>query len=149
MNPAPATLFSEPLPKARAKTIATVAAQQGTDIAHVRLLGIEAFQVMTDSVKRYLAQFETTSPNLYVTINQQINAACQIEKANARNVTRRQLIARAACLEKFAEAQDDGLNNGLSKEEIKKLRKEAIAGAAAFFGLGNKASQLRKGRKAP
>lgn len=132
------------IPKSRAKRLAKIAKQQGADIAHLRLLGIESFRAMTDSVKRYLEEHDSSSPNLYVTIIKQIDAACQIvPKASP---TRRQLIARAACLDRFAEVQDYGIDHGFDKEEIKRNRKEVVANTAAFFGLGNKASQ--RGRKA-
>lgn len=125
------------MPTTRARTLARLATQHGQDIAHVRLLGIEAFKAMTDSVQRYLDRFATTSPNLYATLSLQIHAACQMTRADDPTATRRQLIARAACLEKCAEAQDEGLRNGLAKEEIKAARQQAIADTAAFFGLGN------------
>lgn len=134
------------MPTTRARTLARIAAQSGQDIAHVRLLGIEAFKAMTDSVQRYLDRFATTSPNLYQTISLQIHAACQMTRADDPTATRRQLIARAACLEKFAEAQDAGLQNGLDKDEIKAARKQAIAETAAFFGLGNKKAVKARGK---
>ena len=126
------------MPPTRARTLARIAAQSGQDIAHLHLLGIEAFKAMGDSIQRYLARFETTSPNLYQTISLQINAACQMTRADDPTATRRQLIARAACMEKFIEAQDAALQNGLAKDEIKAARQHAIAETAAFFGLGNK-----------
>ena len=126
MNTPPAPALSA----RRARDLAHIARQQGQDIAHVRLLGIEAFQVMTDSVHRYLATFETTSPNLYRTLSLQIHAACQMTSAHDPTATRRQLIARAACLEQCAEAQDEGLRNGLDQEQIKALRQKAIADTA-------------------
>ena len=133
------------IPKSRAKRLSRIARQQGQDIAHLRMLGIESFRAMADSVKQYLDVHGSSSPNLYVTISKQINAACQIDPKS--QPTRRQLIAKAACFDRFAEVQDYGIEHGFDKEEIKHSRKEAVATTAAFFGLGNKANQ-RKARKA-
>lgn len=148
------------LPPSRERKLASVAKQQGTDIAHLRMLDIEAFRPCMDAVQRFAAYGKGSSLdadpvvskkgqriNTYVVHNKQFNAACQMDSADDPNATFAQRLARTNMLYRVAQVYQDGMENHLEREDIKRLRNTAIAEEAARFGLGNRSSQ-RKGRKA-
>lgn len=148
------------LPKSRRRKLASVATRQGVDIAHLRLLDIEAFRPCMDAVQRFSTYGKGSSLdnapvvskkgqriNTYLVHNKQFNAACQMASADDPNATFAQRLARTNMLYRVAQIYQDGMENHLEREDIKRLRNTAIAEEAARFGLGNRSSQ-RKGRKA-
>lgn len=148
------------LPKSRRRKLANVATRQGVDIAHLRLLDIEAFRPCMDAVQRFSTYGKGSSLddtpvvskkgqriNTYLVHNKQFNAACQMASADDPNTTFAQRLARTNMLYRVAQIYKDGMENHLEREDIKRLRNTAIAEEAARFGLGNRSSQ-RKGRKA-
>jgi hypothetical protein len=146
--------------KSRAKTLAKIAERQGFDLACVRLLSIEAFKPCMEAVQQFACYGKGSSLdadpviskkgqriNPYIVMNKQVNAACQIEKADDPNATLDQRLARANILFRVAKTLSSGMNNKLEREDVKRIRDAAIAEEATRFGLGNKASQ-QKGRAA-
>lgn len=111
----------------------------------IELLRLDAYKPAMDALKAYLVIHGSSSPNLYRTRNKQVLAACQI--ASASDATPRQILAVATCYQKMEEAILFGLEHQLDKEDIKRLINEAIASAAAFFGLGNKQTIKARSKK--
>ena len=148
-------------PKARAQTVAQVEQRQGTDLAPVRLLNIEAFKPCMEAVQKFARYGKGSSLdetpvvskkgqriNPYLVLNRQISAACQMDQADDPGATFRPRLARANFLFRVAVTLEIGMDNHLEREEVKRIRDAAIAEEAARFGLGNKASQQQNRRKA-
>lgn len=127
----------------RSKELAKVASVQGKEIAYVREQGIESFREAMDSVKKYLERFDTSSPNLYVTRNKQILAACQMTSVMDYSSSLMQRVAYAACMVRVATTMNDGLESGLEKEEIKIKISKVIEETAGMFGLHKKSSKRK------
>lgn len=99
------------LPKSRRRKLANVATRQGVDIAHLRLLDIEAFRPCMDAVQRFSTYGKGSSLddtpvvskkgqriNTYLVHNKQFNAACQMASADDPNTTFAQRLARTNML---------------------------------------------------
>lgn len=108
----------------------------------IELLRLDAYRPAMDALKAYLVIHGSSSPNLYRTRNKQILAACQIASPN--DATPKQILAAVTCYQKMEEAILFGLEHHLDKEDLKRLINEAIASAAAFFGLGNQKAIQRR-----
>ena len=97
------------LPKSRRRKLASVATRQGVDIAHLRLLDIEAFRPCMDAVQRFSTYGKGSSLdnapvvskkgqriNTYLVHNKQFNAACQMASADDPSATFAQRLARTS-----------------------------------------------------
>jgi len=141
------------------KSITKLEQAQGTDVAHLRVLSIEAFKPCMDAVQKFsvygkgstLLETPVVSKkgqtiNPYLVLNKQINAACQMEKADDPNASLRQRLARTNILFAVAETLSNGMDSQIEREEVKRIRDAAITEEASRLGLGNKKSVAQRNK---
>lgn len=132
--------------KPAAKRDLLLALKQDELMLHIHQLGLEAYKPAMDALKLYLEVYGSGSPNLYMTKNKQIAAACQMSGINDPSATRKQRLCALTCYELIYEAVMNALQMGLEKEDAKKMLNDAIDRAAKFFGLGNKKTVAKRAK---
>lgn len=123
-----------------------LAIKQDELMLHLHQLGLESYKPCMDAIKLYLSVHGSSSPNLYMTKNKQIAAACQMNGINDPDATRKQRLCALTCYELIYEAVMSAMQLGLEKEDAKKMLNDAIDRAAEFFGLGNKKSVAKRAK---
>lgn len=105
----------------------------------------ETYRPAMDSIKAILEVYGSSAkPSLYVVLNKQVSAKCQMNGINDPSANRRQRIAALTMFEDIYEVHIDTLEGKISRERMNEIRNERLTRTALFHGLGTKKDQRRK-----
>jgi len=99
----------------------------------------ETYRPAMDSIKAILEVYGSSAkPSLYVALNKQVSAKCQMNGINDPSAHRRQRIAALTMFEDIYEVHIDTLEGKISRERMNEIRNERLTRTALFHGLGTK-----------
>jgi len=108
----------------------------------------ETYRPAMNSIKAILEVYGSSAkPSLYVALNKQVAAKCQMSGINDPTANRRQRIAALTMYEDIYEVHTDTLEGKISRERMNEIRNERMTRTALFHGLGTKKDQQQAKRK--
>lgn len=112
------------MPPSRVKMLAKIAKEHGIDAAVSRALAIAPFRGFTDAVKNRIDTRGTSAPNLFVSLNRQINAGVGVKRVEDADSEQLLLIAylRVRFERIIREAVDNEQEKEMRAREIKSIK---------------------------
>jgi hypothetical protein len=105
----------------------------------------ETYRPAMGSIKAVVEVYGSSAkPSLYVALNKQVAAKCQMNGINDPSANRRQRIAALTMYEDIYEVHTDTLEGKISRERMNEIRNERLTRTALFHGLGTKKDQRGK-----